>query len=556
MLLAFSVNYLILLVLFGYSFFFKKIIFRKKTKILIENLDILYGLTLLIFISLFLNFFFPLIIFKEIILLFGFLIFIYGFSKKVFDLNFLLYFFIIFFVTFVAFYNGMNIDSPMYHLQVIKWLTNHKISLGLTNLEIRLGFNSSWHSLVALLDLNIKDFSTKYYLSALILSFAIYEVIRLKIKTNYSDIFLFLVVTFLIFFSYLHPFENGVILNHLGNPERDIVSMIFFFLIIFCFLRSIEHSSDNNNNINLLSISIFLCVSSRFTMFPMILLLIYIWYKNRDYKIFNRLNIFLFLTSIIWLVRSFLLSGCLIFPISKSCFNTHWSTNINEVKFFVEEAIRISRTLPTRNGVNDLEFSLNSYDWIPQWINDYFLSAAILQIGSSIILISIILIIYFVIYKKKSLKSFLNFSDYIILFTLIFIISLWFLSAPETRYALGPIISLPCFFILITLKQIDIIKYLQFKDLKIAIVAGTVCILFLSKNYNKFQFQDLYIIGKVKHDYSHIIKLGNYSGENFYWGNFLCADFKEICVNTVKENYVIDKVLNYKIYKSDSWLKN
>ena len=91
MLLAFSANYFVLLVILGYSFFFKKIIFGKKVKIFIENLDILYGLTLLILISLFLNFF-PLVIFKEIILLFGFLLFIYGLFKKVFNLSFLLYF--------------------------------------------------------------------------------------------------------------------------------------------------------------------------------------------------------------------------------------------------------------------------------------------------------------------------------------------------------------------------------------------------------------------------------------------------------------------------------
>ena len=101
----------------------------------------------------------------------------------------------------------MNIDSPMYHLQVIKWIANHKISLGLTNLEIRLGFNSSWHSLIALLDLNIKEFSTKYYLSALILSSVIYEVLKLKTKINLSDIFLFLVISYLILFSYLHPYQ-------------------------------------------------------------------------------------------------------------------------------------------------------------------------------------------------------------------------------------------------------------------------------------------------------------------------------------------------------------
>ena len=97
---------------------------------------------------------------------------------------------------------------------------------------------------------------------------------------------------------------------------------------------------------------------------------------------------------------------------------------------------------------------------------------------------------------------------------------------------------------------------MKVNDLKISILTGIVCILFFSKNIYKFQFQDLYIMDKVKHNYSHIVKLGNYSGKNFYWGNFLCADFKEICVNTVKENYVIEEVFNYKIYKSDSWIKN
>ena len=84
-------------------------------------------------------------------------------------------------------------------------------------------------------------------------------------------------------------------------------------------------------------------------------------------------------------LRSFFLSGCFIVPFSFSCFNTSWSVNINEVKIFVEETMRYTRTLPTLNGVNDLEFSLNSYNWMSQWIREYFLSAALLQIGSVII---------------------------------------------------------------------------------------------------------------------------------------------------------------------------
>ena len=73
----------------------------------------------------------------------------------------------------------------MYHLQIIKWLSLHKISFGLSNLEIRLGFNSSWHSIVAMLNLNILKFSSKYYLSAIIFGVVIYEIIQFREGSNY-----------------------------------------------------------------------------------------------------------------------------------------------------------------------------------------------------------------------------------------------------------------------------------------------------------------------------------------------------------------------------------
>ena len=133
----------------------------------------------------------------------------------------------------------------MYHLQIINWLNLHKISFGLSNLEIRFGFNSSWHSIIALLDLNISKFSMKY-LEYIAHSLVVYEVIRIKKKINFSDFFLFLTISYLIFYSFLHPFANGVILNHLGNPERDIVAMLFFFLQ-YIFLKSLESNFDQNN---------------------------------------------------------------------------------------------------------------------------------------------------------------------------------------------------------------------------------------------------------------------------------------------------------------------
>ena len=554
MLLAIFSNYLLLMVIFGYSFVFKKITFNSNA-IVIENIDILYGLSLLIFISLFSNFFYPLIYLKIFIIILGFLLFIYGVYKKIFKINFFLYFIVIFFTTFIAFYSNMNVDSPMYHLQLIKWLSLHKISFGLSNLEIRLGFNSSWHSLVALLDLSINKFTAKYYISALILSSLIYEVIRKKAKLNYSDIFLYLTISFLIFYSFLHPFRNGVILNHLGNPERDIIAMLFFFLIIFFFWKALENPENNANYINLLFLSLFLCITTRLMMSPMLILLFIILLKDKKYKIINFTTIVLCITSILWVLRSFLLSGCLFFPFYQTCFKTSWAVNVNEVQFFVEEAMRISRTLPTRNGVGDANFSLHTYDWIPQWINDYFFSAALLQIGAIIIVTSSLLLLIISFFKKYKTKNIINRYDLSIFISIIFIIFLWFISAPETRYALGPLISLPCFFMILLFKKLNLKEFFITKNTKLSLIMGTLFLLLISKSFSYFQFSDLYINNRIIHNYSHIEKIGKFNDANFFWGKFLCSDFKEICVNTIKQNYVIDEIYNYKVYKSDSWLK-
>ncbi len=553
MLLAVFSNYLIFIVILGYSFLLKKITFNKN-KININNIDFLYGLFLLIFISLIFNFFIPLGIVTLPIIFIGLFIFLYAFSKKIYNLNFFGLFLIIFVITFIAFYSNMNIDSPMYHLQIIKWLTYNKISFGLSNLEIRLGFNSSWHSFIALMDIKISKFSLKYYLSSLVLASLIYETIRRKKKINYSDIFLYLTILYLIFFSFLHPNINGVILNHLGNPERDIIGMLFFFLVIFFFIKCLENQ-DNTNYITLLTLSLFLCITSRLTMFPMIILLIFVLYKNKNYKLFNFTYFLISITTFFWVLRSFILSGCLFFPFSKTCFNTDWAVDVKEVEFFVDEAMRISRTLPSRNGVNDLDFSLNSYNWVPQWINDYFFTTALLQIGSLILLITVICLIFISVYKKGHIKVNFIKSDIAVILCLIFIIFLWFLSAPEIRYALGPLISLPCFVIIVFLKNIDFLRFIRDKDLRFSYILGILSFLLLTKSFDQFKMKDFLVISNKNHNYTHILKLGTFSEKDFFWGNFLCSDFKYICVNTIKENYKVEKILNYDVYKADTWLK-
>ena len=550
MLLAFAANYIILFSIFGFSLLYKKIFLNEKNTV-IFNIDFLYGLAFLIFLALLINFFLPLTYFTPWIISLGILNFVYGLLKKKIKINLFKYFIIIFFTTFISFYTGNNVDSPMYHLQIIKWLSYHKISFGLSDLEIRFGFNSSWHSLVALLDLKLFKFSAKYYLSAIIFGFTIYEAVKFKEKINYSDIYLFLVISFLIFFSLIHPYKNGVILNHLGNPERDIITMFFFFFIVYIFLKIQENENNNKNFINLLLISIFVCLTSRIIFTPIIFILFFVFFKNKNYKIINFNTIFLTFTGFMWLARTFILSGCLFFPVQQTCLKTSWLVNKEEVVFFVQEAMRISRTLPDRIRVNDYDFTIHSNDWMLPWFKNYFLEAALLQAGSIIILVVIITLVLKSFFRFDKVKKSINLSDYILIFSLLIILVLWF-QAPEIRYGWGPLIVLPCFMMLLFIKNLNLFEFLskKFKIINFSLIL--LCFLFSLKSFSYFTINDLFVISNKQFAYTNIKKIGTFNNHNIYRSiNWQCADFKGICINTVKKNYKIKKIFNYKIFDSN-----
>jgi hypothetical protein len=561
MLLSIIFNFITILTLIGYALFLKKILTYnnsyKSEYFKVENLDIFYGFIFLIFISLVINFFSPLKYFTHAVVILGLVFFIYGLYKKFFNLNFLLYFFIIFFITFISFNSRDNVDSPMYHLQIIKWMVHNKINFGIANLEVRLGFNSSWHSFIALLDLNFRDFSNKFYISSVFFSFIIYEFLQKKKKYNYSDYFLCLVICYLFLFSYLHPFYYGVVLNHLGNPERDIVSMLLYFFVIYLFMKINENDIypslslyEKNNLINIFFISVFFCITTREATLPILILFFYVFFHIKNFKKINYVNIFIFVVGILWITRSFILSGCFIFPITQSCVSTFWSVDVEIVNFLVEEAMRYSRTLPLLEKVNDFNFTLYSYNWLLPWFKNYFLEAALLQIGSVVVIFFLLLIILRLLQNKlnkNNTTKFYNY-EYIIFFTLLFHLIFWF-RAPEIRYAWGLLFSLPVFFVVIFIKLFSINAFIKHKHLvSVFIIIFT---LFFSKNIKNFSFQDFTKVIDRKYDFSNIQKIGTFNGVDIYFNYWQCADYKNVCVNIPRKDYKITKKLGYIFYESN-----
>ena len=540
MLIATISSSLLLIAVFGYAFLYKFFLLKKKENL--ENVDFFYGLIFLLFLALILNLFKPLNLFTVILYLIGVISFIFAIVKNKININLLKYFLIISIFTFIAFYNNNNIDSPMYHLQTIKWMNLYKATFGLANLEIRFGMNSSWQSIIALMDLNFNEFSSKYYFNSLIVSVLVYEASIYSKSLDRNKIFLLASVLLLLFFSFLHPFNNGIILNHLGNPERDIFAMTCYIFIFYLLIKNYETNFRNNNLINLLIISIVLCVTSRISTIGILMIpIIYIFFKKKI-NLINFTNIFAFVVGCLWLFRNFILSGCFVFPVKNTCLNTDWTISMLEMDHMIKEAMGLTRDAPFKTRHADYDYTINSLDWLGPWFKHYFLSTSLIQIGLILIVFSLIFII---LSKNKIDKKDKKFWS--ILFLPVFLnFILWF-KAPEIRYVWGNLIILPCFLIVIAIFCNKKILKLINENKKYVISSIYISLLMLSyKNFDKFRYDDLFKISNKNFGYSNIIQVGVYNGYTIYRSkNWQCADFKNICINKEKSNYRIKDYKNY-----------
>jgi hypothetical protein len=183
----------------GYSFIFKLFFFKKKTYNILNNFDIFFGISLLIFFSIFLNFFFSLNNFSLSILIIGLIFFFFSLRKyKLYNYNFKTIITIIFFLFLISHSNGLAYDSSLYHLQIIKFISDHKIIFGLSNIESRLGLNSSWYYFLSIF--NIKNYYLIYLINIIIYAVLLNELFVSKKEKKISFFFLFFSIFFFIIF--------------------------------------------------------------------------------------------------------------------------------------------------------------------------------------------------------------------------------------------------------------------------------------------------------------------------------------------------------------------
>lgn len=379
-----------------------------------------------------------------IVLLLGIIFIIFSFykidfsKKEIFKILIIPIFYII-----GLFISKNNEDFSYYHLLSVMNLTENKIQFGLANFNSGFGTQSSIFYFISLLYLPI----VKYYLfnihSLLVLIFSsifFLDIFFFKkvIKNNFINILSLLIFAFI-----------NIIFANLAAYGTDRAGQIIVFVIFLILFDLFNKNSFFMQEIKILLILIFyiLTIKSYFLSYSLILLLIYLRFKkNFTYNDLLK-NSYLFFLLFSYLILYFFVNlantGCLIFPLSITCFpNLFWSVSLEGVANLNHWFELWAKSGATPNYVVDNGINyISNFRWVSNWLKNYFLGKGIDTIGSIISIILIFLLIFKLSktkIKKKIIPSGL-FYLYIILAIFLFI---WFTKHPDLRYGGYCIIAL------------------------------------------------------------------------------------------------------------------
>ena len=324
----------------------------------------LFGIIFLSFISLLTNFFFPInILFNNLILILGF---IYGF----FYINFTKKFFYIlllssFLSSLLIILNNINRpDAGLYHLPYISILNNEKIIIGLSNLHTRFGHISIIQYASSIFNNSLlNENGVIIPLALCIVFFLMYIITKLfYFLKKKSDLIIFLFLFLLSIFS-LYSFSNY---SEFGN---DAPAFVYFFLTIILYLNiNNQKKKFLLNEKKILITAIFTIFNKVFFIFIIFFPLILI-YKKLSNLLEKKIFTFFFIFFIsIWLLKNILVSSCILYPIKATCIkNLSWYNEKNIVEAHISSEAWAKAWIDQDEPKLNYEEYNQDFKWVKTW---------------------------------------------------------------------------------------------------------------------------------------------------------------------------------------------
>ena len=471
------------------------------------------------------NFFFP--IKSNYFLIFYLFLFLnFKFPLSILNLKKFVYFSSVYIVLIISSYNiGFHYDAGLYHLNNQLWLRESNIIFGFSNIYSVFGVSSIYEYISSLLWID-KTFILLHFLNLLFIGLLykvmIFSTLYTKNTKLKNAFYMILIFSLLDNFGFSGGRNGFISIQSLGKQDLAI-GVIFLLLALFIVISIIDKNFKKNELliISIFSLFLFQLKISAVPIFFLYLLYLYLFIRNRNYDVVIKTIFPILLFGIFWIIKSVIHTGCLVFPLSVTCFkNLDW-VYIDYIRAVEDVSVVYS----------------NSYyfnESFSNWLIRYFELSINKTIGLNF-LISFLLILLLNINKlRNKLPKSINLL--VILFT--FISILFYLRfGPDVRYLIG--------FQMFLIAMIGVYSDITINlNRKITLFIIFISIIFIPRiqTYKEFNF---FSTPNLELPTAEVVKLNN----RYYpkdgdqcWANIECSGNKEFYF-ILLENEYFKKVL-------------
>ena len=531
LLILFSFYFLIIFSVIGYGSFFCKILS-------VNNLNFgfkgLYGLFLLIVYSSLSHYFIAhSILHNSLILIFGLFLFIFLFKDKFNDFSsktLLLNFFILFIALLIF---KTHDDFPYYHFGYSYYLTQESMLIGVGQFNHGFRTPSSIFYLNSLYFLPFIKYYSFYIPTLLFLGFSnliLFSNLYKNIKEKKLDYLFFLNVLVLIFINifFYRLQEHGT------DRSAQILISILFIEILYL-VTYLKNFKKHISNIFIL-LGIIISLKAFYVLYLLLFIpLTFIMYK---YKTFNLVtyslnNFYFYAFSLLLLIVIsiyFLNTGCLLYPLSFTCFdNFDWSIGAENTAKMNEHYQLWSKAGKTPNSnVLDPKNYLINFNWIPNWIDLYFFN----KVSDFLLGLFAVNLIVFIFFFKRNKTKFIfdkKIRNILILYLFIFILFVeWFINHPALRYGGYILIALITFIPISLILEKNQKKYSN-SIFKFKILISITILVFLIRNFDRISNEiNKYDYNPLQYSFYYIDKSHFRIQKNF---DYLITNFNNCKIN-------------------------
>lgn len=256
-------------------------------------------------------------------------------------------------------------DAGLYHVGAVRWLTNSPVVFGLANLHGRFGFNPSWFTAAAMLEVPGLVGRSPQITNGLL--FAAYGIALIGAFTRPLN------RPALIFAAATAPIwlmlpTLGTVNSHAPDFPILLLTLLLAFLAVEV-IGAGKRSRDYAGALGLTGLTWLVAafaVTVKFSALPLMLVPLAMVCTRRQIGLSRGVAALIGVMVIAWAGRGVALSGCVAYPISQTCLPVAWAVPLGAVRveaFWVQSWARAPYT-------TDYQAVLGSSAWLGRWATD------------------------------------------------------------------------------------------------------------------------------------------------------------------------------------------